>query len=74
MGSRSTRLQPGVVFTIEPGVYEPETGIGIRIEDVVAVTEDGCEVLTAGVPKDREAVEALVRSEGLLDRLAAGGR
>ena len=74
VGSRSTRLQPGVVFTIEPGVYEPETGIGIRIEDVVAVTEDGCEVLTAGVPKDREAVEALVRSEGLLDRLAAGGR
>ena len=38
-------LKPGMVFTIEPGVYFPGFG-GVRIEDVVAVTEDGCRVLT----------------------------
>lgn len=35
----------GMIFSIEPGIYHPESGIGIRIEDLVLVTEDGCEVL-----------------------------
>ena len=48
-------LQPGMVITVEPGLYIPENdprfperfwGIGIRIEDDVVVTEDGCRVLT----------------------------
>jgi Xaa-Pro aminopeptidase len=38
-------LQPGMVITIEPGVYIPDKW-GIRIEDMVLVTETGCEVLT----------------------------
>ena len=38
-------LQPGMVITIEPGVYFPGKW-GVRIEDMVAVTADGCEVLT----------------------------
>ena len=42
----ATLLQPGMVFTIEPGAYLPGWG-GVRLEDDVAVTNDGCEVLTS---------------------------
>jgi Xaa-Pro aminopeptidase len=49
-------LQPGMVFTVEPGVYLPGWG-GVRIEDDVRVTPDGCEVLTH-VPRDLEAMRA----------------
>ncbi len=38
-------IRPGQCFSVEPGIYLPEEGIGIRIEDLVLITEDGCEVL-----------------------------
>ena len=61
-------LEPGMVFTIEPGIYIGETsdvedrwkGIGIRIEDDVLVTSDGHDVLTDGVPTDPDAIEAWI--------------
>lgn len=61
-------LEPGMVMTVEPGIYVPRDdervaarwrGIGIRIEDNVIVTAQGCEVITAGVPKTVEEIEAL---------------
>ena len=53
-------LAPGMVVTIEPGVYIPEEGIGIRIEDDVLVTESGAEVLSDALPKEVADVEALL--------------
>jgi Xaa-Pro aminopeptidase len=67
-GNYRTPLEPGMAFTVEPGLYDRENGIGIRIEDVVVVTKDGCEVLSARAPKERAEVEALIGEEGLLDR------
>lgn len=51
-------LAPGMVLTVEPGIYIPAEGIGIRIEDDVLVTPDGHEVLSTAAPKSVSAVEA----------------
>lgn len=62
------KVEAGMMFTIEPGFYiQPNDmdapaeyrGIGIRIEDDILITAGGCEVMTAGVPKTREEIEAL---------------
>jgi Xaa-Pro aminopeptidase len=67
-------LEPGMVLTIEPGLYvavdDTEApaeyrGIGIRIEDDVLITEAGNQVLTSGVPKEVEELEALCCSKSL---------
>jgi Xaa-Pro aminopeptidase len=59
-------LEPGMVFTIEPGLYfqaddltvpEELRGIGVRIEDNIVVTEDGCELLSADIPRTADDVE-----------------
>ena len=64
-------LEPGMVLTIEPGIYvapdirgkaRPWRGIGIRIEDDVVVTRDGCDVLTADLPVDADEIERCVGS------------
>ena len=66
-------LEPGMVVTVEPGIYIPPgdatvperwRGIGIRIEDDVAVTRDGNDVLTEAVPKRAEEIEALLAARG----------
>ncbi len=53
-------LKPGMVVTIEPGIYLPEQKIGVRIEDDILVTAKGNENLTAMIPKNAKDVEALL--------------
>jgi Xaa-Pro aminopeptidase len=69
-------LEPGMVLTVEPGIYVGPgaleaagdaarrfLGTGIRVEDDVVVTEGGREILTRGFPSDRRNIEALLSGE-----------
>ena len=68
IGDQWRMLEPGMVLTVEPGLYIPPDaevprkwrGLGIRIEDEVLVTRSGCEVLTAGLPKAAAEIEGLM--------------
>ena len=65
-----TALRPGMTFTIEPGVYLPEESLGVRIEDVMLVTDNGYENLTKGAPRSVADIEKLM-AEGKKRGLAA---
>jgi Xaa-Pro aminopeptidase len=59
----SLPLEAGMVITVEPGLYLPEEGIGIRIEDVVLVTDAGAKILSAALPREADEIEkSLARS------------
>ena len=55
-------VEEGMVFTVEPGIYLPEEGIGIRIEDDIVITADGHENLTRSIPKTVNEIEAFMAS------------
>ena len=71
MGSRST-LQPGMIFTVEPGIYIPPNSncdkkwwsIGVRIEDDLLITNDGYRNLSAGSPRSVEDIEKMAKAAG----------
>ncbi|CAK9892265.1 MULTISPECIES: Xaa-Pro aminopeptidase [Pseudomonas] len=69
VGGQWRVLEPGMALTVEPGIYigadnqsvaKKWRGIGVRIEDDVVVTKQGCEILTSGVPKTVAEIEALM--------------
>ena len=53
-------LQPGMVVTVEPGIYLPEEKLGVRIEDDILITENGCELLTRRLPRAPEEIEKVM--------------
>lgn len=61
LGDYFMEIQPGMVFTIEPGIYINDEGLGIRIENDILVTETGVEDLMANIPVTADAIEARMR-------------
>jgi Xaa-Pro aminopeptidase len=61
VGDYTTPLAPGMVFTLEPGIYLPDEALGVRIEDDVLVTPAGGEWLSAGAPRKTDEVERVIR-------------
>lgn len=54
-------IAPGMVFCVDVGIYHEEWGIGFRLEDNCLVTQDGCENLSAAIPRTVEDIEAVMR-------------
>ncbi len=64
-------LEAGMVFSIDPMIWVREEKLYIRMEDVVVVTEDGVEVLSANLPIEMDDLEALWREEGIVQKRPA---
>tara|TARA_R110002072_G_scaffold104046_2_gene228233 strand:+ start:3027 stop:4445 length:1419 start_codon:yes stop_codon:yes gene_type:complete len=65
VGNYRRKLAPGMVLTVEPGIYLAKEALGVRIEDDILVTAKGPLVLSAGVPRDPDAVEAMMAGKGV---------
>jgi Xaa-Pro aminopeptidase len=53
-----------MVLTLEPGIYLADRGFGVRVEDVVLVTQDGARILSDALPREAEAVEKWMTGSG----------
>jgi Xaa-Pro aminopeptidase len=61
-------LQPGMVVTMEPGIYIPEENLGVRIEDDVLITPDGYKLLSERLPRDPDQIEKIM-ADAAKDRI-----
>lgn len=59
-GDSCKPLRPGMVVTIEPGIYIPEENLGVRIEDDILITETGYKFLSEELPRDPDAIEKIM--------------
>jgi len=60
--SRNIETAPGMVFCVDVGIYHEEWGIGFRLEDNCLITEDGCENLSAAIPRTIEEIETIMNN------------
>lgn len=60
VGPPGNPILPGMVFTIDVGIYLEDRNIGFRVEDNVAITEDGFEQLSSGIVRETEDIEAMM--------------
>jgi len=65
VGRPPATLEPGQIFTIEPAMQLPDEHLGIRLEDMILITDSGYDNLSAFVPIEMDAIEATMREHGL---------
>ena len=63
VGDMYRKFEPGMVFTIEPGIYIREEGLGVRLENDFVIREEGLEDLMASIPIEVEEIEALMHAK-----------
>jgi Xaa-Pro aminopeptidase len=63
VGNKYRRFEPGMVFTCEPGIYIPEEGLGIRLENNILITRDGNRDLMKNIPIEAEEIEELMNGK-----------
>jgi Xaa-Pro aminopeptidase len=68
-GPRGVPLKPGMVFACDILAVFPKENLGVRVEDTVLITEDGCENLTAGLPRTVKEIESLMQKPGIIQIL-----
>ena len=68
VGSHEGPLKPGMVFTIEPALTVPDEKIYVRLEDMVFITETGAEVVSNDAPWDIDAIEKVMKEDGMLEK------
>jgi Xaa-Pro aminopeptidase len=72
-GPRGAPLKAGMVFACDILAVFPDENMGVRVEDTVLITEDGCENLTRGLPRSIEEIEALMKNKGIVQSLKEKG-
>jgi Xaa-Pro aminopeptidase len=68
VGRPAPTLEPGMIFTIEPAMQIPDEHIGIRLEDMILITDAGYENLSASVPVEIADIERTMAEPGLRHR------
>jgi Xaa-Pro aminopeptidase len=73
VGGGPSVLKSGMVFANEPLCVFPDENLGVRVEDTILITEDGCENLTAGIPRTVKQIEAHMKKRGIVQILKKAG-